>query len=1027
MTNSLKTVGKKILVFILALTVVFGLGSWTASVPSYAAAADGLTVYLVDKAGNDQTLAQWTYDSSQKTFTENGAEVALVKDFTDESNLTGEVNGKTYDFSEEGALVYTGLNKKPDPRCLSVTTKGILLEDLYDYAEDKAGIDLRGDTMMYLSDAGGFNDTFTYDQYWGLDKYYYPEWYAQETYSSEFDFSTATEKYVPTTLAIKGYHGTTGQTVEGLIASADDANSLRISSGLQKNGNKTIKEIEGTTYSQGDINEGMLSVKNVSVVRFTPEYNTITIDGGEETGTEGTDLVAEIPGATVSTSDNYFKAANGETVELTVTPDTGCEVMGVNIKDADDNVLDVTEKDGKWSFTMPASPVTVKVKIKKELTWAGGLDFSWYDENDVKSEYHISTPEQWEALAWICSEHLADLADYETTTNGNVTGIKGTVPTKQNTFEGVQFYLDNDIDMGGVNDEGVWSGPNYYPIGSQGIKDTSGNFYGVFYGSFDGQGHYVNNVYCNRGSGQSYQSVGLFGRVGAPDDETVYPANDITIENIGVTGYIHGGRSVGGVVGKTLHVASGNTVTIKNCVNKADVSSTDKKGLGGICGAFWNGAVMENCYSTGNITGGGNPKGAVVGGNEGTITNVYSTQDLAVAGQNATATASVTNGYSLKDKTLDEMILPSFAELLGDEFKASCGTPVLAWEDAVEHDLQKTDAVEVTCTEDGNIDFWTCDECGLVFSDEGETVIAAEDTVIPALGHDWNNGEITTVPTSTEPGEITYTCQNDPAHTYTEPIDASYMEEVEALKEAATDNVISANHDLASGDYTEDSVAELRDKIDALNELIDDETATEEAIKIAKAELMQAWRTLEPVDKAAAAELKAYTEAYDALVEKLIDVYNNVTPNKAVYTTSSYAGFQAAIDDAEALLEDTEATSNALTTAKTNILLAQKALVKKAANTMTVKATVKKFSVKKVKAGKKVFKAITVKKPVGTVTYKKAGGSAKLTVNAKNGKITLKKGTKKGTYKIKVSVKAAGNDNYKAAAKTVTVTVKVVK
>ena len=228
MTNSLKTVGKKILVFFLALTVVFGLGSWTASVPSYAAAADGLTVYLVDKAGNDQTLAQWTYDSSQKTFTENGAEVALVKDFTDASNLTGEVNGKTYDFSEEGALVYTGLNKKPDPRCLSVTTKGILLEDLYDYAEGKAGIDLRGDTMMYLSDSTGFNDTFTYDQYWGLDKYYYPEWYAQETYSSEFDFSTATEKYVPTTLAIKGYHGTTGQTVEGLISSADDANSLRI-------------------------------------------------------------------------------------------------------------------------------------------------------------------------------------------------------------------------------------------------------------------------------------------------------------------------------------------------------------------------------------------------------------------------------------------------------------------------------------------------------------------------------------------------------------------------------------------------------------------------------------------------------------------------------------------------------------------------------------------------------------------------------------------------------------------------------
>ena len=47
-------------------------------------------------------------------------------------------------------------------------------------------------------------------------------------------------------------------------------------------------------------------------------------------------------------------------------------------------------------------------------------------------------------------------------------------------------------------------------------------------------------------------------------------------------------------------------------------------------------------------------------------------------------------------------------------------------------------------------------------------------------------------------------------------------------------------------------------------------------------------------------------------------------------------------------------------------------------------------------------------------------------VNTKTGKITVKKGLKKGTYKVKVKVKAAGNANYKASKeKTVTVTVKV--
>lgn len=41
------------------------------------------------------------------------------------------------------------------------------------------------------------------------------------------------------------------------------------------------------------------------------------------------------------------------------------------------------------------------------------------------------------------------------------------------------------------------------------------------------------------------------------------------------------------------------------------------------------------------------------------------------------------------------------------------------------------------------------------------------------------------------------------------------------------------------------------------------------------------------------------------------------------------------------------------------------------------------------------------------------------------GKVTVKKGLKKGTYKIKVKVSAAGDANHKKAAKNVTVTVRV--
>ena len=41
------------------------------------------------------------------------------------------------------------------------------------------------------------------------------------------------------------------------------------------------------------------------------------------------------------------------------------------------------------------------------------------------------------------------------------------------------------------------------------------------------------------------------------------------------------------------------------------------------------------------------------------------------------------------------------------------------------------------------------------------------------------------------------------------------------------------------------------------------------------------------------------------------------------------------------------------------------------------------------------------------------------------GRITIKKGLKKGTYKLKIDITAAGNANYLAATKQVVVTIKV--
>lgn len=101
--------------------------------------------------------------------------------------------------------------------------------------------------------------------------------------------------------------------------------------------------------------------------------------------------------------------------------------------------------------------------------------------------------------------------------------------------------------------------------------------------------------------------------------------------------------------------------------------------------------------------------------------------------------------------------------------------------------------------------------------------------------------------------------------------------------------------------------------------------------------------------------------------------------------------------------------------------------INKAANPMTVKgktAAVKYSAVKKKAQTVAAKNAFAVSKAQGKVTYKKTGGNKNITVSSA-GKLTVKKGLKKGSYPVKVKVTAAGSGNYKSASKTATATVKV--
>lgn len=80
-----------------------------------------------------------------------------------------------------------------------------------------------------------------------------------------------------------------------------------------------------------------------------------------------------------------------------------------------------------------------------------------------------------------------------------------------------------------------------------------------------------------------------------------------------------------------------------------------------------------------------------------------------------------------------------------------------------------------------------------------------------------------------------------------------------------------------------------------------------------------------------------------------------------------------------------------------------------------------------VSAQKVKKRAVRIGKPMrvsnyqgGKLTYKRVGGSKRFTVNSKNGKVTTKKRTKAGTYKVKIRVTSAGTWNRMKGSRTVT-------
>ena len=121
------------------------------------------------------------------------------------------------------------------------------------------------------------------------------------------------------------------------------------------------------------ITNGFDGLNNINVtVNGTPktikpncsEIFTYTRHSSGSSTTTYTVTVGSVSNGTVTSS--HKSAASGATVTLTVKPADGYAVEAVTAKDAKGNAVKVTEKDGKYTFAMPASNVTVSASFVKK-------------------------------------------------------------------------------------------------------------------------------------------------------------------------------------------------------------------------------------------------------------------------------------------------------------------------------------------------------------------------------------------------------------------------------------------------------------------------------------------------------------------------------------------------------------------------------------------------------------------------------------------------------------------------------------
>ncbi len=203
------------------------------------------------------------------------------------------------------------------------------------------------------------------------------------------------------------------------------------------------------------------------------------------------------------------------------------------------------------------------------------------------------------------------------------------------------FILGNDID---ASETKTWNdGAGFIPIGEK-FYDISGWTEHPFTGSLGGNGHTISGIYIYDLENSSIisPSSGLFGYIGSEGRVMDLELMGLEIEGNNTVGYTVGGLvgyneglisncffqgSVSGVGGVGGLVGANDQGSVINChtdVNLNDLGTLDN--IGGLIGV--NNGKVEDCSSTGIVTGSFYTGGLIGANGGGFINNSYSTCEV---------------------------------------------------------------------------------------------------------------------------------------------------------------------------------------------------------------------------------------------------------------------------------------------------------------------------------------------------------------------------------------------------------------